>query len=606
MPLVLFQKLRIENTLDQPTSLPINLYHERKQVQTQVTLETRKNTLLFLDGARNCLFTLEGEGATTLTNQSVVSGTNAISLTLNLPPRGSREMILKLPSPVVAGEDLETLLRMDYGTSRRQTLSFWSAWLGKGARFQVPDESVNQLFRANLWHALRLPRRGGGAGEAVQLDLPYSNFAYDQKGIPWPVNQAVYVDYMLYDLRGYHAVSAEELGQMFLQNQEPNGHIKGFANWGVYTPGMIYAVSKHYLLSGDGESFQRLLPQTLRALDWCLDQIRKAADRSGPGQGLVLSPLNDLSHENRAWAFNQAYLFAGVDLLAHALKQAHHPRAEEAQTTARRIHAAVQDQFAKASVASPLVQLRDHTWIPYVPSDALSKRRPMDIWYPTEVDTGPLHLSRLEALDPRGELTTFLLADHEDNLFLGGLGMANEPVYNQHATAWLLRDNVPMVVRAFYSMMACAFSHSTFEPVEHRWGWGQYFGPPSTDGAWFELYRNMLLRETEDGTLFLMQATPRAWLEDGKEIRVERAPTLYGNLSFSVMSNVNADKIRTEIEMPERENPEVLQIRFRHPHHKSIRSVRVNRGVWRDFDPEKEWVRIPSPAEPRYTIEVSY
>ena len=601
-----FKSSALKAALDEPSTVTIRLHHERKKVQTPMALETRKNTLLFLDEAKNCVFAVQGEGVTTLTSQAAVSGTNAISLTFNLPPRGAREVILKLPSPALAGEEMETLLRMDYGASRGQTLSFWSIWLAKGARFQVPDESVNQLFRANLWHALRLPRRHSGQGQGARLDLPYSNFAYDQKGIPWPVNQAVYVDYMLYDLRGYHSVSAEELEQMFLQNQEPNGHIKGFANWGVYTPGMIYAVSKHYLLSGDGESFQRLLPQTLRAFDWCLDQIRKAAERSGPGQGLVLSPLNDLSHEDRAWAFNQAYLFAGVELLGQALTKANHPRAAEAHAAARQIYAAVQEQFARASVESPLVQLRDRTWIPYVPSDALSHRRPMHIWYPTEVDTGPLHLSRLGALDPLGELTTYLLADHEDNLFLGGLSMANEPVYNQHATAWLLRDNVPMVVRAFYSMMACAFSHSTFEPVEHRWGWGQYFGPPSTDGAWFELYRNMLVRETEEDALFLMQATPRSWLEDGKEIRVQRAPTLYGNLSFSVVSAVNSNKIRAEIEMPLRERPKTLLVRFRHPENKPIRSVRVNRGVWRDFEPEKEWVRIPAPSERHYTIEVSY
>ena len=53
--------------------------------------------------------------------------------------------------------------------------------------------------RANLWHGLRLPRRHGAQGEDIAIDLPYSNFAYDQTGTPWPVNQAVYVDYMLYD-----------------------------------------------------------------------------------------------------------------------------------------------------------------------------------------------------------------------------------------------------------------------------------------------------------------------------------------------------------------------------------------------------------------------
>ena len=116
----------------------------------------------------------------------------------------------------------------------------------------------------------------------MKIDLPYSNFAYDQTGTPWPVNQAVYVDYMLYDLRGYHAISAEELAAMYRNNQEPNGHVGGFANWGVYTPGMLYSVAQHYLLSGDRVSFEKLLPPTLRALDWCLGEMKRRATPTAP------------------------------------------------------------------------------------------------------------------------------------------------------------------------------------------------------------------------------------------------------------------------------------------------------------------------------------
>ena len=68
--------------------------------------------------------------------------------------------------------------------------------------------------------------------------------------------------------------------------------------------------------------------------------------------------------------------------------------------------------------------------------------------------------------------------------------------------------------------MSSGFSHSVYEPVEHRWRWGQYFGPPSTDGAWFEIYRNMLVREDNSTTIMLAQAAPREWLQDGKSIRV--------------------------------------------------------------------------------------
>jgi hypothetical protein len=179
---------------------------------------------------------------------------------------------------------------------------------------------------------------------------------------------------------------------------------------------------------------------------------------------------------------------------------------------AQRYRAAIEHGISLASVQSPLVQLRDHTWIPYVPSNASEPGRNFQMWYPSDVDTGATHLLRLKALPAQGELANSLLNDQEDNLFLHGWGLANEPVYNQQATAYLIRDDVKASINAFYSLMAGGFSHSVYEPVEHRWRWGQYFGPPSTDGAWFELYRNILVREADDHTLFLAQSTPRAWL----------------------------------------------------------------------------------------------
>ena len=120
-----------------------------------------------------------------------------------------------------------------------------------------------------------------------------------------------------------------------------------------------------------------------------------------------------------------------------------------------------------AAARSPLVQLRDHTWIPYVPGEATASGRLLNQWYAADVDTGPVHLLRLKALSPNGDLADSLLHDHEDNLFLNGWGMADEPVYNQQATAYLLRDDPKAAIRAFYSYMASAFSHSVFEPVEH-------------------------------------------------------------------------------------------------------------------------------------------
>jgi hypothetical protein len=618
IPMVLLQKLTVTNLEDAAKQISVTINQERElpePAQLKVAADSGQDAFSFENSlTHDVLFAMEGPGLSIGQIRESNLGDNDkkskgrtwhVKVSFDLAAKGSREIVIKLPSPIVSSEDRVKLTAVSYLQARSQTLAFWSDYLVHGAQFRVPEPAVNELFRANLWHALRLPRRHGGAGEDVKIDLPYSNFAYGQQGTPWPVNQAVYVDYMLYDLRGYHDISTEELLAMYRNNQEASGHVGGYANWGVYTPGMIYVVAQNYLLSRDRAALERLMPWTLKALDWCLAEIERNRQRPGPSSGLVRAPLNDGTGEG-VWAFNQAYMYAALDMFGRVLKQIDHPRAQECLAAARDFKQAIERGFGAATMRSPLVQLRDHTWTPYVPCEATRSGRLYEQWYPTDVDTGALHLSRLEALDPAGALTTCLLSDHEDNLFLGGWGMANEPVYNQQATAYLLRDDPKAAIRDFYSMMACAFSHSVFEPVEHRWAWGQYFGPPSTDGAWFELYRNMLIHELDDGSLLLLQATPRKWLEDGKRIEVQRAPTCYGRLSMKVESHAASGSITVEIDVPDREVPRVLFVRLRHPQAKPIRAATVNGKPWTDFNVQEESVRIDRPSQRHYSITTSY
>lgn len=621
IPMVLLQKVNVTNLQTQSMIASVKIHH-RRQFESAglegITHHKEDDTFTFEKKiSRRILLAVTGshlEISSLVTTQDPKPPEDKIQahwrqfdivLTFQLNAGASRDFIVKLPSPMVLPEERDKLIKLDYDTSRRDTLKFWSDYLARGAQFQVPEKVVNELFRANLWHALRLPRRHGGSKENVRIDLPYSNFAYDQHGSPWPVNQAVYVDCMIYGLRGYFNIATEELLTMFHSNQQADGRVAGYANWGVYTPSMIYVVAKNFRLSGDREQFDRLLPYTLKALDWCLDQIHSDRENQSHAAGLIGSPLNDLTGEG-VWAFTQAYVYAALEALGKALDDIEHPRAKECLNAAASVRESVERAFARAAVRSPLVQLRDHSWTPYVPCEATKSGRLLAQWYPTDVDTGATHLLRLGALPANGALADCLLNDHEDNLYLHGWGMANEPVYNPQATAYLLRDDPKAVIRAFYSYVACAFSHSMLEPVEHRWGWGQYFGPPSTDGAWFELYRNMLIRELDDGTLLLLQATPRKWLEDGKRIEVKRVPTYYGELSMSVENKAGSGQLAAQIEMPKRYRPARLIVRFRHPEEKPIQSVRVNGQEWSNYDIQKEWILIPESHQERYTVTVHY
>jgi hypothetical protein len=519
-----------------------------------------------------------------------------------VPGGSALEIVVQVFSPVVAPEGVKALARLTHDRARRGTVRYWEHWLREGAQFEVPEKAVNDLFRASLWHALMLPR----FREDGRMDLPYSNFAYGQTNADWPINQAVYVDYMIHGLRGYGQVAEAEFASMFRTQQQPDGRVGGFAEWGVYSPGMLYAIGQNRLLSGEGASFERLLPPSLRALDWCLAELEKS--RTNPdAPGLVVAPLNDLTHDARAWAFPNAYFVAGLDVFGQALAAQAHPRAAEVRAAAARMKSDVERAFARANVRSPAVQLADGTWSNHVPGDALTPRRRLDLWYPTDVDCGPLHLARLAAVDPRGWLASAMLHDHEDNLFLNQWGTANEPVYNPQATAYLYRDEPEAAIRAFYSMLACAFSHGPLTPLEHRWAWGQYYMPPSTDGAWFELYRNMLVNELHgEGTLFIGQAVPRAWLKSGQVVKVTDAPTCFGPVSFQIWNPAKTQTLRATVELRGHRAPDILRVRLRHPEGRRFRAIHVNGRAWEKLDAAREWVEIPRPNSRRYSIVARY
>lgn len=615
--MVLLQRVRLTDVSGASRTVPVTMTHERVlSNDSSISMEKRNGRLIFESGPKNDAFlAINSEGASAQwagvkprdenINAPLKPGQALkridVSVAISLAAHGTREFTVELPSPAVGADEREALANLDYDTARARTQEFWNSYLAHGAQFLVPERAVNDLFRANLWHALVLPRRHDDG----QMDLPYSNFAYSQTGTPWPVNQAVYVDYMLYGLRGYNEIATEELEAIFRNNQGPDGRLGGNANWFAYTPGMLYAVAENYLLSNDRAGFEKLLPETLRALDWCLDKVNKAAMDQGSTSGLVPGELNDLTGTGY-WAFNQAYLYAGVEAMGKALERDGNPRADVCLRIAEQYRSRIEHAMSVAAVYSPLVELRDHSWTPYMPSNASEPGRNFHQWYPSDVDTGAIHLLRLGVLPVQGELANSLLNDHEDNLFLHEWGMANEPVYNQQATAYLLRDDDKAVIRAFYSMMACAFSQSVYEPVEHRWRWGQYFGPPSTDGAWFELYRNMLVREKDDHTLILGQATPRAWLQDGKVISVKNAPTWLGKISFEVHSHANSGSIDASFHLDNGRPGTMVLLRLRHPKGRLLRSVTVNGNQWHNFDAQKEWIRISDTGSREYVIVARY
>jgi hypothetical protein len=106
-----------------------------------------------------------------------------------------------------------------------------------------------------------------------------------------------------------------------------------------------------------------------------------------------------------------------------------------------------------------------------------------------------------------------------------------------------------------------------------------------------ENFRDMLVME--DGqSLWVARATPRAWLEQGKKIAVKNAPTYFGPLAYQIVSDVDNGKIVATVEIPSRNPPKSVVVRFRHPKAAPIKSVTVNGQPWAGFDKDKEVIEL--------------
>jgi hypothetical protein len=156
----------------------------------------------------------------------------------------------------------------------------------------------------------------------------------------------------------------------------------------------------------------------------------------------------------------------------------------------------------------------------------------------------------------------------------------------RYALALLERDESDRALVSFYGKLAQGMTRDTFidgeatgiEPLDQ---FGRQIGlpPNSTANAFFlEMLRYLLVQDydtDDDGradTLRLCFATPRRWLEDGNEIAIERAPTLFGDVSFKINSDLKHNRVTAEIDLPKRAPVHTL-LRFRLPPGKQVASA---------------------------------
>jgi hypothetical protein len=136
----------------------------------------------------------------------------------------------------------------------------------------------------------------------------------------------------------------------------------------------------------------------------------------------------------------------------------------------------------------------------------------------------------------------------------------------RYQLALLRRDERESALVGFYGQLAQGMTRGTFIGGEgsrflHGDADGRsfYLPPNSTSNAtWLITLRHLLIQDwdlDEDArpdTLRLLFAAPRRWLSDGRRIRIENAPTLFGRVSCDAQSRLNAGYVEMRVKPPQR------------------------------------------------------
>jgi hypothetical protein len=154
------------------------------------------------------------------------------------------------------------------------------------------------------------------------------------------------------------------------------------------------------------------------------------------------------------------------------------------------------------------------------------------------------------------------------------------PLYGtRYVLDTLRRDDPERALVSFYGMLAQGLTRNTFVGAEGSaltplddGGRFMYCPPNSAANAHLlSMLRYLLVQDWDldgDGkpeTLRLLFATPRRWLEEGKRIRLQRAPTDFGPVSVEVESHLAQGKILARVQLPQRNPPRKTLLRIRAP-----------------------------------------
>jgi len=617
-PTVLLGRWRVVNTsADRPAGASLTFRTEIKGGPKEK---------LVLDGHR-LLAEREGGPALRLivrpAGGELRDGAGQVTWTVDLPPGGSQEAFLAVPSVTLTDPAaIQALAARDFQADSRRVCDFWRTLTDRTARIETPEPWLNDFYRAHLRHL----QVNCLADIEPQTRRRYAHVGTFEYGVY--ANESVMMITDL-DRRGEHE-AAEQCYQTFLDfqgtvplpgnfkttdglfygadGQEAGGYNKhhGYVLWGL---------AEHWWFTRDRAWMERAAPKLVRGCDWVTRERQGTMvlnpDGSRPIEWGCL-PAGGLEDVQDYWywlATNSSTVW-GFENLASALADFGHPEAPRLVADAAAYRQDVIRALHASRIAAPVVRLRDARYVPKYPSELYERGR--CVGWLRETLEGAVFLPFMGLLAAEAPETRWILQDYEDNLYISdryGYAIPNFDAFwfsrggfSMQANLldgpmpYLYRDEIKHFLRAYFNAFASAFYPEIRMCNEHSlpelgYPAGDHF--KSSDEAQSTWWLRLMFIHERGGDLYLGQALPRYWLSDGRTVGIERAATHYGPMSLKIASNAAAGRIVATLTPPSRNPPRNIYLRFRHPEGRRFESVTLNGQPYDRFDTAREWVILP-------------
>jgi hypothetical protein len=525
--------------------------------------------------------------------------TTPLTWRLELPAGGSRSVLVRLPSskleltsatlpahvstigkiPTGFSHAPEEVSEEEFSERLRLTTNYWTRLVGAGSRFEIPESRVQNAYRAWIaYNFLHVSKR-----DEVYHVCDGSGF-YSRV---YAYSAALYCNKL--DLLGYHELSERYLDSL-LTFVQTNGLLA--VNFGSTDTGAaLWTLSEHYWLTRDADWLRRVAPKMIEMCNWITTQranFLARTDQPEITRGLIrYRPYADLLHPAADY-FSNGYLCKGMAAAAEVFE--HIGMTEEAARLKRESEAYRKDILA--SMDKAVFTDRGMRILPAI-ADTLELWKEANesangyygIIVPCMLEAGlpawndPKAMMIVEAMEKRGGLVAGVSRFHN---------MADHAYAYGYWMNCLQRNEVKKAILGLYGSMAYGMSHATYSAVEctHIQTGENYWTLPHTysNTQQLRLLRNMLVRE-DAATLWLAHATPRHWLEPGKRVAVNAAPTLFGPVSFSIQANADGS-MQIRVDSPKRDAPEEIILQLRHPDQLKISGVQGVRPSGLSFSGE--------------------